>query len=359
MSILFLIFFLSCDENTPVYYYDIDNFDLLRLGSNITDLIITSDGNTLIASDEGNNRVIFIDIRGEMTVTDKLVVGSKPNALALTPADDTLYVSLEGSSQIAVVDMDTHEVSHISLQEDGPMDVELSGNHLLTTFVSDQSVFHRTKLYNRFTGELYSEKPKAGLITRSTDDANAFFVLDHSFERVNLYRYDISGNILTGNIQSSDIMQSPVILHDIQYIPGAGVAVALGGLDFEGEEVRHAFVYEPDGLNLMAHLDSKSEPIALAVKSDGSSVFISPSRADNAGTFIIEFDTETWLQRNYYLTAGKLAERALIIDPVDQYIYCAVDDMADNSTDEPYFGNSFDIQRIPIVPFGTFPINDF
>ena len=205
---------------------------------------------------------------------------------------------------------------------------------------------------------MLSEKPKAGLIAKDSE-ASSVFVLDQSFDRVNVYRYNVSGNQLIDSGQSSDIVLSPVELHDIQYLPNTGVAIAVGGMDFQNNPIKNVFIFEPVGLNLLAHLDTKSEPLAIATNSDGTNVYVSPSKEDGAGTFIIEFDTNTFLQRNYYLTAGKLAPGALIIDSDDQYIYCAVDDQADNSNDEPYSGNSFDIQRILIMPYGTYPINDF
>jgi len=142
-------------------------------------------------------------------------------------------------------------------------------------------------------------------------------------------------------------------------VPGTGVVAALSGNDFEGHPLKHAFLYAPEQLNLIAHLDVKSTPLAITATADGSSLFFSPSKADGAGTFVIEFDNQSYLQRNYYLTAGKLSAGAIAVDPAGDYIFVAVDDLADNSNDEPYSGNSFDIQRIKIEPMGTYPINDF
>jgi len=349
---------LSCSEDAPTYFYEPVDFDLLRFGSNINDLSLTSDGSLLIASDFGNNRILIINVEDEMFLQDIVVVGSKPNGLCFSPDESKVFVSLSGSSEIAVVDLESLQTSYIPLGEDGPMDIEVFNDQLITTFISDQSLFHRTKLYNIESGELLADKPKAGRITRSSEE-DALFVLDQSFERVNLYRFDIFNNQMSGNIQSSDIAAPPVIFNDLEYVKNIGIAVALGGIDFEGNAVHHVFLYESNGLNMIAHLDCKSTPMAVAAFEDGSSIFVSPSEEDGAGTFIIEFDTESYLQRNYYLAAGKLARNALAIDSEHKVIYCAVDDQADNSNDEPYSNNSFDIQRIKIVPFDTYNINDF
>ena len=352
------ILLFSCTEDSPTLYYSVNNFDILQIGSNIVDLIIADDGKLLIAADSGNNRIIMVDISGDMEHLQHILVGSEPTSLALSEDESKLYVGLSGSSHIAVVDLETFNVTQFMLDEDGPMDVEISGNYLITTFISDQSIYHRTKMYDLATGEMLSSKPKAGLLSLS-EDGSSVFVLDQSFERVNLFKYILDGNTLAGNIQSSDIIPAPAELYDIEVVPGLGVVLALSGNDFEEHEINHGFLYEMEQLNLTAHFDVKSPPLAVATSPNGESIFFSPSKPDGVGTFIIEFDRETYLQRNYYLTAGKLSPGALIIDPSGEYIYLAVDDMADNLNDEPYSSNTFDIQKIKIEPIGTFPINDF
>ncbi len=354
-----LLFMISCTEKSPTYYYTIENFELLRIGSNLVDLVITPDGKMLIAADSGNNRVIFIDISGETMVrTANISVGSMPTSLCLSADGTTLYAGLAGSSQIAIVDVATQAVTHFQLDEDAPMDVEVFGDKLITTFISDQSIYHKTKMYDLQSGELLASKSKAGKLALDSVEG-AVYVLDDSFERVNLYKFLITENDLTGNTQSSDIALHPVELNDLEFVPGTGIIAALSGTDFAGHELKHAFLFDPVELNLLAQFDVKSAPLAVAATPDGTSLFFSPSKADGAGTFVIEFDNETFLQRNYYLTAGKLSTGAITINPSGNFILVAVDDLADNSNDEPYSGNSFDIQRIKIEPIGTYPINDF
>ena len=48
-----------------------------------------------------------------------------------------------------------------------------------------------------------------------------------------------------------------------------------------------------------------------------------------------------------------------MIDFKGEYLYAAVDDLSDQDTPEPYNGSSFKIQRIKVLPEGTFPINNF
>ena len=97
----------------------------------------------------------------------------------------------------------------------------------------------------------------------------------------------------------------------------------------------------------------------MAITSYGDNIYISPTDVDDNGMFIIEYNTETQLQTNYYQVAGLLGSHALIIDFKGEYLYAAVDDLSDQDTAEPYNGSSFNIQRIKILPEATYPINDF
>ena len=55
----FLLF--SCSDNITTYY-SYEEFDILKIGANLTELIISPSQEILVAADEGNNRLIFIDI---------------------------------------------------------------------------------------------------------------------------------------------------------------------------------------------------------------------------------------------------------------------------------------------------------
>jgi DNA-binding beta-propeller fold protein YncE len=137
--------------------------------------------------------------------------------------------------------------------------------------------------------------------------------------------------------------------------------VAVGGVDFIGEDnIDHASVYSLDNLNHIANLDVGSTPLALAYDSIGNHMYISPTDVDDNGMFVIEYNIHTQLQTNYYQVAGLLGSHALVVDANGEYIYAAVDDLSDQDTDEPYNNSSFNIQRIKILPEGTFPhINNF
>ena len=90
ITLSFLVW--QCSEPIDTYY-GFEDFDLLKVGSGISDLIVSKDGNTLVASDMSNNSLIFIDIKGEMSIETSLAVGSRPKSLDLSFTGDTLFRS--------------------------------------------------------------------------------------------------------------------------------------------------------------------------------------------------------------------------------------------------------------------------
>ena len=149
-------------------------------------------------------------------------------------------------------------------------------------------------------------------------------------------------------------------MHDLEFVDGFGVVVAFDGIDpVDGLKVDHASVYDNDNLHHISNLDVGSIPLAVAYDSVGNHIYISPTDVDDNGMFIVEFSIDTQLQTNYYQVAGLLGSHTLIVDPKGEYIYAAVDDLSDQDTHEPYSGSSFNIQKINILPEGTYPINDF
>ena len=63
--LLSLVFYLSCHSDPVVQFFEYPDHNVLNIGSQLTDLYITNDSNTLIAADKGNNRVLFIDVSTE------------------------------------------------------------------------------------------------------------------------------------------------------------------------------------------------------------------------------------------------------------------------------------------------------
>ena len=367
------ILFSGCDEPEFVQYFEYTDHNVLNIGSRLTDFIMSSDSNTLIAADKGNNRILFVDVSTDnMSIINSVWVGSEPTSLDLTANDEYLLVGLQGASSISVVSMaDKSLVGTIILGEDNVYDIEYvdSTNQLIVSYLSSNPAYNRTQIYG-WVGEPwnadyqvelespYSYVNYAGPISISGDEQHIYILDKYNGPPYRVYRYDITSEGLKNKINSSNIADGPVSLHDLEYVPDFGIVVAIGGTDFiDNKSLDHSPVYALDDLNHIANLDVGSTP--LAITSYGEHVYISPTDVDDNGMFIIEYNIETQLQTNYYQVAGLLGSHALIVDFKGEYLYAAVDDLSDQDTAEPYNGSSFNIQRIKILPEGNYPINNF
>ena len=63
----------------------------------------------------------------------------------------------------------------------------------------------------------------------------------------------------------------------------------------------------------------------------------------------MEFDQSTKLEKNYYLSAGNLSSRGIVVDPDGNYIYVLINSPGDDDSTEPYNNFSFDLQKIAII----------
>ena len=89
--ILLIILLYGCSQDAPVYY-TYPHFDILTIGSTLTELIISKDDNYLIAADKNNNQIRVISISNDMEITKNLWVGSNPTSLALSSIHMILHM---------------------------------------------------------------------------------------------------------------------------------------------------------------------------------------------------------------------------------------------------------------------------
>ena len=375
---MFALFLLSCSSDEIVQYFEYPDHNVLNIGSQLTDLVVTDDSNTLIAADKGNNQVRFIDVSTDaMFIIDNVWVGSEPTSLELTADNQYLLVGLQGASSVAVISVSNKELlGTILLEDDGVYDIEYinSTDQLIVSFVASNPTYNKTKLYNldgwtNFVATpstvqigntlLELEDDYAGFISVS-DDENFVYIIDRFGGIDRVYKYEVSGDWLSPESYSA-VVGGISSFHDIEYVPNFGVVVAVGGMDPFGEHtLDHSSVFNLNDLSHIANFGVGSTPLALTYDSIGEHIYISPTDVDDNGMFVIEYNIHTQLQTNYYQVAGRLGSHALVVDANGEYIYAAVDDLSDQDTDEPYNNSSFNIQRIKILPEGTYgSINNF
>ena len=389
----------ACSSDDIVQFFEYPDHNVLNIGSQLTDLYITNDSNTLIAADKGNNNVLFIDVStDDMAINKTVWVGSEPTSLDMTDDGRYLFVGLLGGSSVSIINMtDKSLEGSLELEEDSVFDIEYLSDkcQLVVSFLSSNPSYNKTYVHvwwadqdGVWYGEnttcsysdnedfenpeitdlenYYTTKPPeidnvqhAGLLSISEDEAYVY-ILDKTLAPNRLHRYNINIDGLSDRINNSQTAGTIELFHDLEYIKDFGVVVALDGTDpVDGSELDHASVYNINDLNHIGNLDVGSIPLAIAYDVVGQHIYISPTDVDDNGMFIVEFSIDTQLQTNYYQVAGLLGSHTLIVDPKGEYIYAAVDDLSDQDTHEPYNGSSFNIQKIKILPEGQYPINDF
>lgn len=286
------IFFISCAPDKIVQYFEYPDHNVLNIGSQLTDLVISNDSSTLIVADKGNNQVRFIDVStDQMSIMSNVWVGSEPTALELTADGLYLLVGLQGATSVAVVSVLGMELlGAIQLDDDGVYDIEYinATDQLIVSFVASNPTYNKTKLYNldNWTNfiatpatitignnEIEIEDDYAGYITVS-DNEEFLYIIDRFGGIDRVYKYNISSDWFSPESFSA-VVGVISSFHDIEFVPNFGVVVAVGGEDPFGEEhIDHASVFSSDDLSHSANFGVGSTPLALAYDRVGEHIYI-------------------------------------------------------------------------------------
>ena len=260
----------ACGSDDIVQFFEYPDHNVLNIGSQLTDLYITNDSNTLIAADKGNNRVLFIDVSTDDMAINKMVwVGSEPTSLDMTDDGRYLFVGLLGGSSVSIINMtDKSFEGSLELEEDSVFDIEYLSDkcQLVVSFLSSNPSYNKTYVhawwadqdgvwYGENTTCSYSdnedfENPEitdsenyyttnppeidnvqhAGLLSISEDEAYVY-ILDKTLAPNRLHRYNINIDGLSDRINNSQTASTIELFHDLEYIKDFGVVVALDGTD--------------------------------------------------------------------------------------------------------------------------------
>ena len=238
------IVFTACTSDDIVQYFEYPDHNVLNIGSQLTDLYVTNDSNTLIVADKGNNRVLIIDVSTDgMYIKNTVWVGSEPTSLEMTADGRYLFVGLLGGSSVSVINMATMTLEgSLNLEEDSVFDIEyLSVTcQLIVSFISSNPFYNKTYVhawwadqdgvwYGNNTSCSYSADPEfvapdiisseskfvvtppsihiasqGGLLSVSPDDSLLYIISNISPQK--LYRYEINDDGLSSGIISSAVV---------------------------------------------------------------------------------------------------------------------------------------------------------
>ncbi len=343
--IVIVITTLSCalyrDEETPDIFYEFLDFEILELGRTFSDMIISNDGKNLFLSDYNNNSILKINTENNLTLENTLIVGSNPIAIDLNNENSTLAITHEGESTVMIVDtkiMSVQNVLPVSL---------MNMNDLI--FVDDSTVILSSKTdpscitLNINTGEEITQSVLNGEFAIDRINSTLFVATSSSIKKYNWSedRFYQDPNIsdpygFVGNVN-----------HIIYNIEKKIILTCIKDKN-EISNVQHVYSYHSEDMTFAGKYQIKSPGLAVAITEDGNRVFAAPTDSDEIGVFVIEFSQNTKLETNYYLSAGNLAKRGIIIDPGEKYIYSLVNIPGDDNSFEPYNDFSFDLQRIKL-----------
>lgn len=333
---------LYTDDEQPGIYYEFKDFEVLPLGKNITDMLMDPAQPYLYLADYGNNQLLRISVDGAMRVDKKLPIGSHPVALDLMPDQSTIAVGLNGESRVKMVDLQSFSVTQsipVSLTEVN--DIVCAGDTTIfvsspgeQTLVSVSTLSHYERDHTVRSGELLALPEQKKLFV-----ANENYVL----------KYDVSSGFGVREAFSSTF-SFKVKVNDFTFSPDRSLVFLCFANPVDHTRVKDVLAFNTSDLTLAGKYEVKSAGMGVAVSRDGSRVFVAPTDADGAGVFVVEFDGETKLEKNYYMAAGNLKEKGIALGNNEKYLYIIVFSPGDDDSFEPYNNNSYDLQRIEVTP---------
>ena len=345
LNVVPILIFVSCsfytDNETPVIYFENYDFEILKLGRTFSDMAISDDGKSLFLTDYNNNSVLRIKTDGQLSLENTTIVGSNPIAIGLNSDDSRIAVALEGESKIAL--LNTENMNVIDFLSISLMNV----NDLV--FINDSLLVISSKTnpscisLNLIT---YEESSQSVLNGELAMDINNHILYVATTSSVKKYNWDGERFYQDSNI--SDPYGFLGNVHHMVYNPVTDIVFTCISDKDKENDIQHVYSYWCTDMTFAGKYLIRSPGLAVAISENGERVFTAPTDADEIGVFVIEFDQETKLESNYYLSAGNLTARGLTIDPQSKYIYSLVNIPGDDDSFEPYNDYSFDLQRIAI-----------
>jgi len=342
-TLLSFVLLISCslyeDTDQPEIYFQIDNFDILQMGRTISDMMIGPSNNFLYLCDYNNNSMIKISAQGTMTIIDELIVGSHPIAMDLSPDNSHLAVAMEGESNVYLISLEDFTIStvfSVSLMNMNDI-VYVNSNRLLLSSTTDPTVV----AYDIDSETELSQSILNGELVINQEDTIAYVASSSSIKKYHISNDQASlSPYVADPFGFSATINHFIINDDILYVCLNNIA--------DSENIKSIYSYNATTLTFAGKYQVGSPGLGVVVDKNNERIFIAPQDADDNGVFIIEFDAQTKLEKNYYLAAGNLKEKCMLIDQTSSYIYILVNTPGDNDSFEPYNDYSFDLQKIQI-----------
>ena len=340
-----VLFFVSCslyqDNESPDIFFEYSDFDILPLGKTISDMMLGQNDEVLFLSDYNNNSVLKIDVSGEMAINEILPLGSHPTALDLNSDQSLLAVGLEGESNIVIINTSSFEIEDnfpISLMNVNDL-IFLNDSLLVVSSKTDPSCI----LLNIHTGEYASQSVLNGSLAVDLEQEILFVATSSSVKK---YNWDGTWFIQDSNVP--DPFGFSGNIHHFLFDSQSNTIFTCISSTNESVSIQHVYSYHCDDMTFAGKYLIKSPGLAVAIDPTQERVFTAPTDSDKIGVFIVEFDQQTKLEQNYYLSAGNLTDRGLVVNSNGSALFLLVNIPGDDDSFEPYNNFSFDLQRIEL-----------
>ena len=343
---LLFCFFMSCslyqDTESPKIYFEYSDFDILNLGRTISDIIISDNGQNLFLSDYNNNSLLNIDVSDQLKILGEISMGSHPIALDLNSDNSIIVIALEGESTIYTVGTQAFEIVN---QYSIPL---MNVNDI--AFLNDSIVVISSRTdpacisLNLNSSEYISQSVLNGELAMDQENDILYVATSSSVKK-----YNWDGDRFA---QDSNISDPYGFVGDVHHFvfnaANNTVFACISSSNDDEKNIQHIYSYSGSDMTFAGKYLIKSPGLAVAVSNNGERVFTAPTDADEIGVFIIEFDQESKLESHYYLSAGNLTDRGLIVDSNNENLFILVNIPGDDDSFEPYNDYSFDLQRIKL-----------
>ena len=342
--ILFLTIF-SCslyqDKTEPQIYFNISDFDILDLGKTISDINISLDGNNIYLTDYNNNSLVFIKAKPNMSVIKTLQVGSHPIAIDLNSNGTVIAIALEGESNVLMVDTESMQIIEtFSVSLMNMNDISFVND---TTLIISSRTDPSCATISINSGIESLQSVLNGELAMNSDDGILYVATNSSIKK-----YNWQGNTFQQDTEHiSDPYGFIATVHHFIFDKNSNTLFTCLSAPDDQEYIQHVYSYHGSNLTFAGKYLIKSPGLGVAVYQ--SKIFTAPKDADESGVFVVEFDQSTKLEKNYYLSAGNLSSRGIVVDPNGEYIYVLINSPGDNDSTEPYNNFSFDLQKISII----------
>jgi WD40 repeat protein len=328
------------DNDQPNIYFEIHDFDILELGKTVSDIKLGSNSQYLYLSDYNNNSLLKINIQGKMELLDELILGSHPIAMDLSPDKTNLAVAMEGESKIYIISLADFSIAisfSISLMNMNDI-VYVNSHRLLISSKTDPTVIS----YDLNTNIETSQSILNGELVVNQNDSIAYVASSSSVKK-----YDVSNNQASLEPYIADPYGFSATINHFIISPDKSILFLCLSNPDNHTGIKSVYAYDAETLTFSGQYKVNSSGMGVAV-SNNNRIFVAPTDADKNGVFVVEFDAQTKLESNYYLVAGDLKERCIVIDQNTEYFYVLVNTPGDNNSFEPYNDYSFDLQRVHI-----------